>query len=239
MIDARDGNREIDAADIEHIGALVAGGLLLLKGMRKSGPLGLIFKLGGVALLYRGQKGYRPLYDRLGIALPHTPTGVGRYNVRVESSIDIDQPPRELYRLWRNLENLPIFMDHLLEVREVDEDRSVWTARAPAGMVVRWEAEIINDVPDEIIAWQSLEGSGVDNAGSVRFEELEDGGTRLRVVLSYDPPGDMLGAWVAKIFQNDPQRQIDNDLRRFKAILELGGGGGESPRQDTPENDGA
>jgi len=223
MINVRPNTKEVNAADIEHVGSLVTGGLLMLSGFRRGGATGALMKLGGLALLYRGQSGYRRLYDLMGIALPQTPTGVGVQNVRVESSIVIERPRQELYRIWRNLENLPVFMDHLISVHEVDDTRSIWVAKAPAGTVVKWDAEIINDKENELIAWQSLEGSGVDNAGSVRFEDSADGGTKIRVILRYDPPADLLGAWIAKAFRNDPQSQIDNDLARFKAIMELGG----------------
>lgn len=223
MLPVRENTREINAADLEHLGALAAGSLMLVAGWRRGGLLGTLYKLGGVALVYRGQKGYRKLYDLLGIPLPAEPTGVGKFNVRVDSQIVVDRPREELYRIWRNLENLPVFMDHLISVHEVDDKRSLWVAKAPAGTVIKWDAEIVNEVEGELVAWQSLEGSGVDNAGSVVFEDAPDGGTLIKVVLRYDPPADQLGALIAKAFGNDPQRQIDEDLKRFKAIMEIGG----------------
>lgn len=219
---ARQAGREINASDIEHIGALTVGGLLLLKGLLKGGPLGLVYKVGGAALIYRGQQGYRPLYDALGVQMPESSTGVGKQNARVEHEIIVNRSREELYRIWRNLENLPVFMENLVSVHEIDDKRSLWVAKAPAGTVIKWEAEIINDVENELIAWQTLEGSGVDNAGSVHFEPVGDDSTRIRVVLRYDPPADALGIWVAKISGRDPQREIEADLERFKAIMELG-----------------
>jgi uncharacterized membrane protein len=218
----RDKSKEVNAADVEHIGALAGGVAMVLMGFRSGGLVGTVMKIGGLALIYRGQAGYRKLYDAVGIPLPQNATGVGVQNAKVETSIFVRKSPQELYQIWRNLENLPIFMDHLLSVHEIDDTRSVWAAKAPAGMVIKWDAEIINDIPDKLIAWQTLEGSGVDNAGSVTFDE-EDGGTRIKVVLRYDPPADMLGIWIAKIFKNDPQRQIEHDLMRFKRIVEIGG----------------
>ena len=220
---ARQEGREINASDIEHIAALSVGGLLLLKGLFKGGTLGLLYKAGGAALVYRGQNGYRRLYDALGMEMPASATGVGKHNERVEHEIVVNRPVAELYRIWRNLENLPIFMENLVSVHEIDDKKSVWVAKAPAGTVIKWDAEIINDVENEIIAWQTTEGSGVDNAGSVRFEKIDDGSTRLKVVLRYDPPADQLGVWVAKAFGRDPQREIEADLDRFKAIMEIGG----------------
>jgi uncharacterized membrane protein len=235
MVPVRENTKEINAGDLEHLGSLVAGGLLLLTGWRKGGLLGTIYKVGGVALVYRGQKGYRKLYDLLGIPLPAEPTGVGKFNIRVDSEVVVNRPREELYRIWRHLENLPVFMQHLVSVHEVDERRSLWVAQAPAGTVIKWDAEIVNEVENELIAWQSLEGSGVDNAGSVIFEDAPDGGTRVKVVLRYDPPGEQLGALVARAFGNDPQAQIDHDLQQFKAIMEIGGAGARAeatPRED-------
>jgi uncharacterized membrane protein len=211
--------KRVNAADLEHMGALIAGGLLMLIGMTRRGVAGALYNVAGAALLVRGGRGYRPLYDKLGLAFPERPTSAGRGGIRVESSIVIHRPVTEVYRIWRHLENLPAFMPHLVEVREVDDVRSHWVAKAPLGMVVEWDAQIINDKEDEMIAWQSLEGSGVDQAGSIHFEDAE-GGTKLRVVLRYDPPGDALGAWFARLLHSDPQAQIEEDLRRFKAMIE-------------------
>ncbi|HSI71984.1 MAG TPA: SRPBCC family protein [Fimbriimonas sp.] len=221
MVPVRTKTKEINAADVEHVAALAFGASLMLLGLKRGGVKGALMKVGGLALVYRGQQGYRKLYDAIGIPLRQTPTGVGKKNVRVDASIVVERPREELYRIWRNLENLPVFMEHLLSVHEIDDKRSLWVARAPAGMVVKWDAEIVNDKENELIAWQTLEGSGVDNAGSVHFEETSEG-TLIRVVLRYDPPGDLVGAWFAKLLQSDPQHQIDKDLRRFKAIMELG-----------------
>lgn len=212
----------IDASDVEHVATLVTGGLLLLTGYRKGGFGGFMFKLGGLGLLFRGQQGYRRLYNAMGIQMLEKPTGVGKQNVRVEAEVTIRRPREELYRIWRNVENLPVFMDHLVNVVEIDDYRSRWVGRAPAGMVVTWDARIVNDIENELIAWETLEGSGVDNAGSVHFEDEGDGATRIRVVLRYDPPADLFGAFIAKLFHGDPQRQIEEDLRRFKRIMEHG-----------------
>lgn len=222
MIAVREKTKEINAADVEHLATLLTGGLLLFSGLRRQDTLGSALKLGGLALIFRGQQGYRRLYKALGLPMPYEPTGVGRQNVRVESTILVKRPREEIYRIWRNFQNLPVFMDHLTSVHEIDDTRSIWVARAPAGMVIKWDAEIINDIENELIAWSTLEGSGVDHAGSIRFTD-EDGHTRIKIVLRYDPPADRIGIWIAKIFQNDPQRQIDRDLERFKAIMELGG----------------
>jgi uncharacterized membrane protein len=212
---------ELNAGDVEHIAALSIGGLLMLGGLTRKGAAGWLLRMAGSAMLVRGATGYEPLYRALGVQLAKTPTGVGRQNVRVESTVVINRSPRDVYRIWRNLENLPVFMTNLVRVTEIDDTHSHWVSTAPAGLVVEWDAEIINDIEDEIIAWQTLEGSSVDTSGSVHFEPTENGGTRLRVVLRYDPPADNLGVQIARLFHTDPQVQIDRDLRRFKRIMEV------------------
>ncbi|HTQ08849.1 MAG TPA: SRPBCC family protein [Fimbriimonadaceae bacterium] len=210
----------VDAADVEHMAALVTGGLLFVAGRRRGGVLGFLFAAAGVGLIFRGQQGYRRLYDALGIRLAETSTGAKLPDVRVEAEVVVRRPREELYRIWRNLENLPVFMDHLVAVVELDDIRSRWVARAPAGMVITWDAHIVNDIENELIAWETTEGSGVDSAGSVHFSDEAGGSTRIRVVLRYDPPAHMLGVFIAKVFGSDPQRQIELDLDRFKRIIE-------------------
>ena len=142
--------------------------------------------------------------------------------VRVEESIVISRPRGDVYRFWRNLENLPRFMDHLEAVSVLDDSRSHWTAKGPAGSRVEWDAEIHNEIPNELIAWRSLAGSEVDNAGSVHFMPTEIGDTEVRVVLRYDPPAGKLGATVARLFGEEPSRQVAEDLRRLKQVVEAG-----------------
>ena len=132
------------------------------------------------------------------------------------------KPVEELYQFWRNFENLPRFMDHLESVTIIDEGRSHWVVKGPAGIRVEWDAEIHNEIPNELIAWRSLAGSEVDNAGSVHFMPTEIGDTEVRVVLRYDPPAGKLGATVARLFGEEPSRQVAEDLRRLKQVVEAG-----------------
>jgi len=114
-------------------------------------------------------------------------------------------------------------MEHLESVEELGGGRSRWTARGPLGMPVSWTAEIINDVPSELISWKSVPDSDVTSAGSVRFKPAGgDHGTEVRVNLQYDPPAGKVGATVAWLFGEDPQSQIEEDLRRFKQLMETG-----------------
>jgi uncharacterized membrane protein len=142
--------------------------------------------------------------------------------MQARTAITIRRPVEEVYRYWRDLTNLPSFMNHLASV-EVTDGRSHWTANAPAGTTVEWDAEVVEDRPDERIAWRALEGSQVSNSGSVWFAPAPGSdGTEVRVELAYDPPGGALGKVVAKLFGEEPQQQLTDDLRRLKQVLETG-----------------
>jgi uncharacterized membrane protein len=146
-----------------------------------------------------------------------------KQGINVTRSITISRPVEEVYAFWRNFENLPRFMSHLESVRTLDERRSNWKARAPVGMTVEWDAEIIEDRRNELIAWRALENADVPNAGTVRFNPAAgDRGTEITVELHYEPPAGKLGAAVAKLFGEEPGQQVDGDLRRFKQVMETG-----------------
>jgi uncharacterized membrane protein len=149
--------------------------------------------------------------------------------VRTKRSVTVRKSPAECYAFWRDFENLPRFMRHLESVTVTGGSRSHWVAKAPAGRTVEWDAETTEDVPNERIAWRSVEGSGVRNAGVVEFAPAPGGrGTEVRVTLEYDPPAGRLGQLVAKLFGEDPATQVREDLRRFKAVMEAG----EAPTSD-------
>jgi uncharacterized membrane protein len=143
--------------------------------------------------------------------------------IRTRRSISINRPREEVYRYWRDFQNLPRFMYHLESVQVLDERRSHWIAKAPAGKRVEWDSEITAERPDEMIAWRSLEGADVYNAGSVEFESRPGGrGTIVRVEVEYRPPGGVAGTAFAMLFNESPEQQIYDDLRRFKQMLEIG-----------------
>jgi len=149
--------------------------------------------------------------------------GAARNGVRVRKSISVDRPVEEVYRFWRNVENLPRFMRHLESVQETGERRSHWRAKGPSGTSVEWDAQLTEDRENERIAWRSLPGADVSNAGIVRFRPAPGGrGTEVHVDLRYDPPAGPLGTAVAKLFGEEPAQQVADDLRRFKQVLETG-----------------
>jgi uncharacterized membrane protein len=143
--------------------------------------------------------------------------------LRARKSVTIGLARDEVYRFWRDLENLPRFMQHLESVKTMAGGRSHWIVAAPAGTHVEWDAEIVEDRAGEVIAWRSLEGSGIKNEGSVRFTDAPaDRGTELRVDLMYDAPAGSAGAAIAKVFGEEPGQQLRDDLRRLKQVLETG-----------------
>ena len=143
--------------------------------------------------------------------------------LRVTRSITIRRRPDEIYQFWRDVENFPRFMTHLQSVRATGADTSHWVASAPGGTTVEWDAVLTADRPGELIAWRSLEGAEVENAGTVRFEPRPgQRGTIVRVEMEYRPPGGIAGAALAMLFGQSPQQQLYDDLHRLKQVLETG-----------------
>lgn len=151
------------------------------------------------------------------------PSVPAKRGIHVTEVITVNRSAHEIYQFWRNFENLPHFMRHLESVHVADELHSYWRAKAPAGMTVGWDAEIIDDTPGERISWRSLEGADVPNAGSVRFKPAPgDRGTVVTVQIEYMPPGGAIGAAIAKLFGEEPAQQVKDDLRLFKQVMETG-----------------
>ncbi len=165
----------------------------------------------GAALLYRELSTRGDTRRRLS----------GSRGIHVEEAVTVNKPIAEVFRFWRNVENLPHFMTHLESVSMREAGITHWVAKGPAGRQVSWDARIINEIDDRLIAWQSIEGSTIATAGSVNFDETAHG-TRVRVHFQYSPPGGRLGAAVAYVFGEEPRIQVREDLRRFKQLLETG-----------------
>jgi uncharacterized membrane protein len=143
--------------------------------------------------------------------------------IRVTRSVVVNRSAEELYNYWHDLQNLPRFMHHLESVQVTGERRSHWVTKGPGGKRIEWDSEIIDDRPNELIAWRSLEGADVYNAGAVRFEPRPGGrGTIVKVDMEYYPPGGVAGTAFAMLFNEAPEQQIYDDLRRLKQVLETG-----------------
>jgi uncharacterized membrane protein len=218
---------EHNVGDIERYTSLAAGAIVALLGLYRRDIPGIALAAVGGALIYRGASGNCAIYHALGIntAEDAETQRESRFaaGVHVSQAFTIDRSPEDLYNEWHNFENLPRIMTHLESVTVLDERRSHWVASAPsiAGGSVEWDAEKTQDEPNRFIAWKSLPGADVDNAGCVSFEPSPRG-TIVRVDLRYVAPGGRLGSWVAKLFGEEPDHQIREDLRKFKRYMELG-----------------
>jgi uncharacterized membrane protein len=197
-------------------------GVLIAYGLRHRSAAGAMLAVGAVPLAYKGMTGQWPSASRA----HHGDTRAalsGRRGIHVRESVRIEQPLSEVYRFWRQLENLPRFMTHLKSVTQQSDGRSHWVAEGPGGVAVEWDAEIINEVDNKVIGWQSLPGSDVATAGSVNFDAVRGGRTtQISVHLQYAAPGGRFGALVASIAGREPSQTIREDLRRLKQLLEAG-----------------
>ncbi len=219
--------QNMNAARVERIVSLVGGSALISFGLTRRSLATLPLALIGSGLVYHGIRGNRSDYAERYDGEKGLPGGTSvpyGQGICAEQQVIIDKSPEELYRFWRNLENLPAFMTHLRSVHVLDDTHSHWVADAPAGMKVEWDAEIINDIPNQLIGWRSVPNSTqVPNAGSVHFERAPgDRGTIVKVEMQYDPPAGPLGAAFAKMFGVEPSDAIYADLQHLKQMLETG-----------------
>lgn len=204
-------------------GISLASGLALLaytvaRRPRLRMPLGLDASY----MIYRGATGHCVFYQMLGINRAETN---GHEGIRVERAVTVNRPKEELYKMWRDFENLPRFMEHLesVQVEDPDTTRSHWVAKGPMDRRVEWDAEVIEEHPNELLVWKSLPGSTVESMGRVEFVDAPGGrGTIVYVSMEYNPPAGSLGAAFAKLFGREPSQQINEDLSHFKQMMEVG-----------------
>jgi uncharacterized membrane protein len=212
-------NSAINVGKAERLASALGGGALALYGLSRRSVGGAALALAGGGLLYRGVTGHCHTYGAIGA----NTADPAYHGIHVRRSVTINAPPEVLYQFWRRFENLPRFMRHLESVTELDSTHSHWVAKAPAGRMVEWDAEITDAVENRRIAWRSLPESDIPNAGVVEFAPATGGrGTVVHVELEYSPPGGVIGAAFAKLFGEEPQQQVSDDLRRFKQLIEAG-----------------
>jgi len=223
---------EMNVGGAERWASAIGGAALTVYGLKRlkderSVP-GAMLTAAGSALIVRSARRFRPAYAGAGITTVRDRSNTrerlgGSRGVRVDTAVTINRRAIELYEFWRRLDQLPRFMDHLVSVTCIGPRVSHWVAKAPAGRTVEWNAEIINDLRGELIAWRTLENSAVVSAGSVSFKSAPGGrGTEVRVHLQYDPPAGKAGATVAWLLGYDPSQTIREDLRRLKQLMEAG-----------------
>jgi uncharacterized membrane protein len=221
---------DVNVAGAERWASALGGAALTayaIKQLKERSPMGAALAAAGTALIYRGATGHCHMYAAAGINTADERTDTkralaGPRGINIEEAVTIDRTPEELFAYWRNFEQLPRFMNYLVSVKELDHRRSHWVAKAPGGRTVEWDAEIINEIPGELIGWRTLDGADVISAGSVRFKAAPHRGTEVRVRLQYEPPAGKIGSAIAWLFGHEPSQTIQEDLRRLKHLMEAG-----------------
>lgn len=216
---------EINVSNAERIASMTGGAVLMYYGLRKFSLSHVALAASGGAMLYRGMTGYCPGNQKLG----RNTASAGQENppIEIDTSLTVEQSRDEVYAFWRQLENLPRFMEHLSEVRQYDDGRSHWVAVLPSGFgQIEWDAEIQAEEEGRRIVWHSVKGADIENSGEVRFKDAPGGrGTEIHTKIAYRPPAGKLGQAAAQLFNPAFEQLVKEDIRRFKQVAE----GGEIP----------
>jgi uncharacterized membrane protein len=227
-----------NVGDAERWLSVLGGAALAVYGLDRRDLGGGLLAVLGAELIRRGATGHCLVYDALNVSTatdatshgPHRDLPVSRAatmrasrSVKVEHSTTVMRPPEELYAFWREPANLPRVLDFVESVEMLSDTRARWRVRGPAGKSIEWEAEIFNEIPNELLAWKSVGDADVPNAGSLHFRAAPNGrGTVVRIVFEYQPPAGHLGAWIAKLVKENPDDQVREAFRRFKQLAETG-----------------
>lgn len=213
------------AHELERWAGVAMATAVVAYGLSRRSLSGVAIAAAAAPLAYRGATGAWPSLangagdTRMALA--------GDRGIHVREAIRLEVPLEVVYGFWRRLENLPRFMRHLREVNDLGAGRSHWVADGPAGIPVEWEADIINEVPGEVIGWRSLPASDIAMAGSVHFSTVRHGrSTQVAVHLQYGAPGGKAAQLLAFVLGRDPAGMVREDMRRLKQLLETG----EAPR---------
>lgn len=220
-----DGHVNIGA--LERLVSVAAGAALVATGIYRRSWLGAGLAGTGAGLMHRGLSGHCMVYQAVGINRAdghNSAIGVhAQAGAKYEHCLHILRSPADIFQFWRKLENLPSVMTHLKSVTQTGSKRSHWVARGPMEYPLEWDAELINERENELIAWRSMPDSEIDTAGSVRFEPGPAGnGTYVHVSLKYDPPGGQLTTALSDFFGIGLEDVLENDLERLKQVLEAG-----------------
>ncbi|MBI1912743.1 MAG: DUF2892 domain-containing protein [Deltaproteobacteria bacterium] len=210
--------RHVNVGRTERWLSVLGGAFLAVRGLSKKNLSGAALAAAGGYLVYRGQSGHCPVYEGLGITTSRAATGL-----EFEDTITLNRPVNEVYKFWRNLENLPDFMEHLEAVKQIDNKLSHWVARIPGNIKLEWDAEITDERENEFIGWRSLPDSDIRNEGIVMFRKAPgDRGTEVKLHFIYYPPLAGAGKGAIRLLDAITFRQIHDELRKFKQIMETG-----------------
>lgn len=220
----------VNVGQSERLASDIGGGVLIAAGLWRGGLSGLALAGLGGMLLVRGMTGHCALYQAIGANTAEgedqedaTPYGVeARAGVRAEEAITVNRPAEELYRFWRDHNNLPKFMPHVESVASEDGNHAHWILRTPLGMALEWDTAIHTDEPGRMFSWASTDGQ-LATAGSVHFDPAPgDRGTVARLNLKFDPPLGRVGIGLAKLLGMSPSGLTRETLWRFKQLMETG-----------------
>ena len=209
----------------ERLASVAGGAGLLVFGLRQCSLNGLLLGGVGAGLLYRGLTGHCHVYQALGASTHETEHDRGgvpaQAGLRVERTLSIERPARELFDHWRKFENLARLMPNIESVRDLGNGRTHWVASGPLGVKLEWDAVVHNEDPGRLIAWKSLPGGDIDTAGSVHFDEHPHGrACDLYLSLKYNPPLGVVGAELAWLMGDGIEQRIEENLRAFKQQME-------------------
>lgn len=211
-----DNSLPVNLNNTERFLSLAGGTLLLISSIKKGKKISIPKVLFSGMLLYRGMAGYCPAYDILGKKKLQR----NIRNINIRESIVVYKSRQKVYNYWRNLSNLPFFMEHLEYVQVLDENRSRWKVKGPAGLPLSWNAYIVKDEPGELIGWSSLPGSDIETSGKVQFVDAGKYATEVRVNISYRPSDGLISESIAKLFNKKFKKTLKNDIKNFKDIIE-------------------
>lgn len=219
----RHAHTNINVGRVERKASLIGGAALALTGLTKMKNMkfvpGMAMMAAGGMLMYRGKTGHCDVYEKIGVAT----AGTEDAGLVVEKVLTINKSPGEVYDFWHDFGNMPRFMKHLDMVQKTGSSTSHWKARGPGDVTLEWDAEMTEDTPGQRISWQSLENADIPNKGTVEFHVAPGGrGTELSVRMQYFPVGGTVGKMAAKVAHGINSRQVEEDLRRLKQILETG-----------------
>jgi uncharacterized membrane protein len=217
----------VNVNQVERRASLLLGGVLLVTGLRRRSPVGAVLALAAGELLYRGISGHCHLYQTFGLSTADgrrlQEAGAPGDAMQVERSITIGKSADELYRVWREPGNLSRIMGHFAEVTTVSENRTHWLVRGPLGQSREWDVRVVEDLPGELLRWESIEGAELPSEGTVRFRPApSDWGTEVTLRLCFQVPGGTIGAAVVKLLPVAPSLLVSKALRRFKSLVETG-----------------
>lgn len=211
-------NLDKNVGPTDRIISISAGSYLLASSLISRRFSTLKFATAGF-LLFRGISGYCPGYKALGTNSLEQPTE----HLHIRSSVIINRSTTEVYNFWRRLENLPLFMEHLESVNQIDSKMSEWRAKVPGNIAtVSWRANILKEIPDRHISWHSLPNSDIENYGTVNFREAGPNMTEVDTEISYRAPGGMLGENVGKLLSPIFKNMVKNDIKNLKTYMETG-----------------